>query len=140
MGPEQNMDATNFFGVLTIIAFLLILPIALLIEGTKINLEWNKRNDIIDSYSDTRLIVELSASAIFYYMYNEVAFIVLDNVHPVTHAVGNTIKRVVVIVSAIYIFNTPMGTQGWIGSGIAIIGTLLYSFAAKKWKTTYRCE
>ena len=29
-----------------------------------------------------------------YYRYNEVAFLTLDSVAPVTHALGNTIKRV----------------------------------------------
>jgi hypothetical protein len=36
---------------------------------------------------------------LFYYLYNEVAFLALSKVAPVTHAVGNTIKRVVVSTS-----------------------------------------
>jgi solute carrier family 35, member E1 len=56
-----------------------------------------------------------------------VAFLALESVHPVTHAVGNTIKRVVIIVSSVIAFRTPMSRQSVAGSAIAIGGTLLYS-------------
>jgi solute carrier family 35, member E1 len=56
-----------------------------------------------------------------------VAFLALDAVHPVTHAVGNTLKRVFVIVSSVVLFKTPVTNQGIIGSAIAIIGVLIYS-------------
>ena len=55
------------------------------------------------------------------------AFLALDAVHPVTHAVGNTLKRVFVIVSSVVLFKTPVTNQGIIGSAIAIIGVLIYS-------------
>lgn len=50
-------------------------------------------------------------------------------VNPVTHAVGNTIKRVVIIVASVVAFKTPMSTGSIIGSSIAIAGTLMYSLA-----------
>jgi len=50
----------------------------------------------------------------------------------VTHAVGNTIKRVVIIVASVIAFKTPISTLGVIGSSIAIAGTLLYSLAKNK--------
>jgi solute carrier family 35 protein E1 len=50
-------------------------------------------------------------------------------VNPVTHAVGNTIKRVVIIIASVVAFKTPMSTGSIIGSSIAIFGTLLYSLA-----------
>ena len=56
----------------------------------------------------------------------------LTQVNPVTHAVGNTIKRVVIIVASVIAFKTPISTLGVIGSTIAIIGTLLYSLAKSK--------
>merc|ERR1712054_514755 len=68
----------------------------------------------------------------FYYLYNEVAFLALGRVNPVTHAVGNTIKRVVIIIASVIAFKTPISTLGVIGSSIAIAGTLLYSLAKNK--------
>lgn len=64
----------------------------------------------------------------------QVAFLALDSVHPVTHAVGNTIKRVVVIAASILVFKNPVTTQGYIGSAIAVAGVLLYSLAVEKTK------
>ena len=68
----------------------------------------------------------------FYYLYNEVAFLALGRVNPVTHAVGNTIKRVVIIIASVIAFKTPISALGVIGSTIATIGTLLYSLAKSK--------
>ena len=64
--------------------------------------------------------------------YNEVAFLALGRVNPVTHAVGNTIKRVVIIIASVVAFKTPVTKLGVIGSSIAIAGTLLYSLAKQK--------
>lgn len=36
-------------------------------------------------------------------------------VHPVTHAVANTLKRVVTIAAAILFFNKPLDANGYIG-------------------------
>ena len=57
------------------------------------------------------------------------SFRFVSQVNPVTHAVGNTIKRVVIIVASVVAFKTPMSTGSIIGSSIAIFGTLLYSLA-----------
>ena len=57
------------------------------------------------------------------------AFLALSSVHPVTHAVANTIKRVAVIVVSVLYFRNPITLQGAAGSTIAIIGVLLYSLA-----------
>ena len=66
--------------------------------------------------------------------YNEVAFLALSEVAPVTHAVGNTVKRVVIILASVVAFNTPITGLGALGSAIAITGTLLYSLAKSKFK------
>jgi solute carrier family 35 protein E1 len=58
----------------------------------------------------------------------------LDNVAPVTHALGNTIKRVVIIITSVLVFGTKMTTQGMIGSTVAIAGVLLYSLAKNHFK------
>lgn len=62
------------------------------------------------------------------------AFLALDSVHPVTHAVGNTIKRVVIIAASILVFKNPVTAQGYLGSAIAILGVLLYSICVEKTK------
>ena len=69
---------------------------------------------------------------LFFYLYNEVAFLALGRVMPVTHAVANTMKRVVIVAATVIAFQTPITPLGAIGSGIALAGTLLYSLAKLK--------
>jgi len=68
-------------------------------------------------------------SGLSFYLYNEVSFYTLDSVHPITHAVGNTIKRVILILFSVIRFGTPMTTQSMIGSAVAIFGVFAYSIA-----------
>jgi len=58
----------------------------------------------------------------------------LGRVMPVTHAIGNTLKRVVIIVSAVVFFHTEVSLTGWIGCSIAIFGTFLYSYLGSIYK------
>lgn len=59
----------------------------------------------------------------------QVAFLALAEVAPVTHAVTNTVKRVVIIVATTIVFKTTISPLGAMGSGITIIGALLYGIA-----------
>ena len=70
----------------------------------------------------------------FYYLYNEVAFLALAEVAPVTHAVTNTVKRVVIILASILIFKTTITPLGALGSAITVAGALLYALAKQKYK------
>merc|ERR1712137_155379 len=77
-------------------------------------------------------VKQMLFSGLFYYLYNEVAFMALGKLDPVSHAVCNTMKRVVIIIAAIIVFRTPVTGLGIAGSCIAIAGTLLYSLAKNK--------
>jgi solute carrier family 35 protein E1 len=70
-------------------------------------------------------------SGITFYLYNEASFLALSKLSPVTHSVANTLKRVVIIIASCIVFQTPMSMLGMLGSGIAVMGTLLYSLAKK---------
>jgi solute carrier family 35 protein E1 len=65
-----------------------------------------------------------------------VAFLALSEVAPVTHAVTNTVKRVVIILASVLVFRNPVSKLGAIGSGVAILGAMLYSVAKSKCKPT----
>ena len=56
-------------------------------------------------------------------------FRALDSVSPVTHAVGNTMRRVVIMVVCILVFRTPVSLLGGVGSAIAIAGSYAYAMA-----------
>lgn len=65
----------------------------------------------------------------------QASYMVLDQgVSPVTFSVGNTMKRVAVVVSSVMFFRNPVSVLNWVGSGVAILGTYLYSLATDKAK------
>ena len=127
----QNMNAVNLYAVMTILSTILLLPVCFAVEGAKL---MPTLKAVSAAGTGKTLAIHTLLSAAFYYLYNEVAFLALDNVAPVTHALGNTIKRVVIILTSVIVFGSTMTTQGAIGSAIAIGGVLLYSLAKNYFK------
>merc|ERR1711920_324798 len=64
------------------------------------------------------------------------SYAILARVIPVTHSVGNCVKRVVVIAASVAVFKTPMSLMNAVGTGIALAGVFLYSAVKSKSKTT----
>ena len=129
----ENLTPANMFAVLTILGFAMILPAALVIEGPKkVSAAWAAAR--LAGYSAARLWTLLGVSGFLYYIYNEVAFLALSEVAPVTHAVTNTVKRVVIILASVLVFKTPLTPLGSAGSALAILGAMLYSLAKGKFK------
>ena len=71
----------------------------------------------------------VAAQSVFYHLYNQVSYMSLDEISPLTFSIGNTMKRISVIVSSIIIFHTPVRPVNALGAAIAILGTFLYSQA-----------
>ncbi|GAI95856.1 unnamed protein product [marine sediment metagenome] len=82
----------------------------------------NIRKEIIKTSFETGL---------YFYLYNEAAMIVLNKINPVTHAIVNTLKRIIILITCVIFFKTPLTKNGVIGSSIAIIGSYLYSKTKK---------
>lgn len=124
----ENLDAQNLYAVLTAMSTLILLPLSYAIEGSGF---YSAFKSLVagGTFTNKSLSMLLALGGATYYAYNEVAFLALGKVNPVTHAVGNTIKRVVIIVASVIAFKTPMSTGSIIGSSVAIFGTLLYSLA-----------
>ena len=128
--PGVNMSAENTFAVVVLISFVFCIPFALAFEATK----WSAGLAAVAAagMSMSTLAYMTIITGLLYYTYNEMAFLVLGSVAPVTQSVGNTVKRVVVIVAAALAFKTPMTPIGIVGSSIAIGGVLLYSIVKGK--------
>jgi solute carrier family 35 protein E1 len=135
----ENLTPANTFAVLTILGFLFILPASLLIEGpAKVSAAWAAA--LARGYTNAQLFQLLSVSGFLYYIYNEVAFLALSEVAPVTHAVANTVKRVVIILASVLVFRNPVSKLGAIGSALAIGGACVYSIAKSKCKPKEKTE
>ncbi|CAE7662607.1 GPT1 [Symbiodinium pilosum] len=124
------MDSANVYAVLTIMATFMLIPISLAVEGPSAMVKGFK---IAFSTGRMGFMWQMILSGFFYYMYNEVAFLALGKLDPVSHAVCNTMKRVVIIITAIVVFRTPVTGLGVLGSSVAILGTLMYSLSKTKY-------
>ena len=47
---------------------------------------------------------------------------ILQRVSPVTHSVGNCVKRVVVIVASVFVFQNPVTRQNALGEWVGRVG------------------
>lgn len=121
----KNMNAANLYGVITILSFLMLLPISLSVEATKLSPRWTEA--LSKGLTAKQMTSDIVLSGIFHYLNNEVMYLALDNVHPITLAVGNTMKRVFIIVASLIVFRNPITMTGAIGSMIGIAGVLIYA-------------
>ena len=122
----ENMDSANTFAVVTFMATIITVPIALVLEWNKIVPAWQAAC-AVKGMTEMKLATTLFMSGWYLYTYNEFAFKVLGLVTPVAQAVGNTVKRVVILVATAIAFGTPMTPVGIAGSTIAMVGVLVYS-------------
>jgi len=125
LGPENN------YSVVTILALLFTLPFVLAFDVR----DFASVYDLVVKAGKLKEVIQYSVlSGLTFYIYNEASFAALEKLSPVTHSVANTLKRVVIIVVSCIVFKTEMTLLGGIGSGIAVLGTLLYSLAKKQFK------
>eukprot|EP01018_Ginkgo_biloba_P037350 Gb_13171 [translate_table: standard] len=125
-----GMDSTNVYAYISIIALVFCLPPAIVIEGPK--LMQHGFADAIAKVGLTKFLSDLFWVGMFYHLYNQLATNTLERVAPLTHAVGNVLKRVFVIGFSIIIFGNKISTQTGIGTSIAIVGVAIYSFIKAK--------
>jgi solute carrier family 35 protein E1 len=128
-----NLTAPNMFGLVTMAAFLISIPVALFQEGSGFSAIWSAALEQVES--KTHLIRAIFVSGLFHYLNNEVMYMALGSVHPVTLAVGNTMKRVFILVASVLVFRNPVTVQAGIGSGIGISGVLLYSLTKQYYES-----
>ncbi|KAK3033034.1 hypothetical protein RJ639_035660 [Escallonia herrerae] len=123
---EESLDNINLFSVITIISFILLVPIAIFMEGVKFSPSYLE-SAASQGLNVRELCVRSLLAAFCFHSYQQVSYMILQMVSPVTHAVGNCLKRVVVIVSSVIFFQTPVSPINSIGTGIALAGVFLYS-------------
>jgi solute carrier family 35 protein E1 len=128
-----NLTPPNMFGLVTVAAFLVSVPIALIGEGQELGALWSTALEQVENASHFFRAIILSG--LFHYLNNEVMYLALGKVHPVTLAVGNTMKRVFILVSSVMVFRNPISAQAGIGSGVGIAGVLLYSLTKQYYES-----
>ena len=142
-------DPGNNFAVMSALAFLAVVPIAIAIEGPMLMATWDQavtvtcteakkpllgifgsaEPAVCTGVESSDLLMRLLLSGLSFHVYNEIAMYTLDKVNPITHAVGNTIKRVILILYSVVRFGTAMNFHKATGSAVAIGGVFAYSIA-----------
>ncbi|KAI4341396.1 hypothetical protein MLD38_026126 [Melastoma candidum] len=123
---EESMDNITLFSIITMMSFVLLFPVTLYLEGVKFSPAYFELAAQKGMNVKQALIRSLLA-ALCFHAYQQVSYMILQRVSPVTHSVGNCVKRVVVIVSSVLFFRTPVSPINSLGTGIALAGVFLYS-------------
>uniref|UniRef100_A0ACD5XKA1 Uncharacterized protein n=1 Tax=Avena sativa TaxID=4498 RepID=A0ACD5XKA1_AVESA len=120
---EASLDNITLFSIITVMSFFLLAPVALLTEGVKVTPAFLQSSGLNLQQVYTRSLI----AAFCFHAYQQVSYMILARVSPVTHSVGNCVKRVVVIVTSVLFFKTPVSPINSIGTAIALAGVFLYS-------------
>lgn len=111
----------NQFAVVSILAFIMSIPLLIVTEGKK----WGQ---FVELWNTNPVIsFNLIASGLYFYGYNELATMTLKKTGAVTQSVANTAKRVIVIVGVAIVLGESLDPIKLLGCGIGIGGVLLYS-------------
>ncbi|CAD5176651.1 glucose-6-phosphate/phosphate translocator 2, chloroplastic-like [Musa acuminata AAA Group] len=121
-----SVSGMNYYACLSMLSLLILLPFAIGVEGPQL---WAAGWHEAISHIGPHFVWWVAAQSVFYHLYNQVSYMSLDEISPLTFSIGNTMKRISVIVSSIIVFHTPVQPINALGAAIAILGTFLYSQA-----------
>ncbi|XP_071722591.1 LOW QUALITY PROTEIN: glucose-6-phosphate/phosphate translocator 2, chloroplastic-like [Rutidosis leptorrhynchoides] len=120
----QSVSGMNYYACLSMMSLLILIPFAIAIEGPQLwTAGWNKALSQIGP----NFVWWVVAQSVFYHLYNQVSYMSLDQISPLTFSIGKHNEAISVIVSSIIIFHTPVQPINALGAAIAIFGTFLYS-------------
>ncbi|KAJ1447568.1 triose-phosphate transporter family-domain-containing protein [Pelagophyceae sp. CCMP2097] len=120
---EHNLDAANNYALLTCCSAALLAIPSFLGEGPAAIAAIRAMDNPLG------FLGQLLTCGFFYYGYNEMGFRVLDLLSPVSAAVANSLKRVVVLFAAVVFLGESVSRRKIVGSSVAMVGVLLYSLA-----------
>ncbi|TKY73509.1 Phosphoenolpyruvate/phosphate translocator 1 [Spatholobus suberectus] len=120
---EDSMDNITLFSIITVMSFFLLAPVAVFMEGVKFTPAYLQSAGL----NVRQVYIRSLLAALCFHAYQQVSYMILQRVSPVTHSVGNCVKRVVVIVSSVIFFQTPVSPVNAFGTAIALTGVFLYS-------------
>ncbi|KAL3720273.1 hypothetical protein ACJRO7_005150 [Eucalyptus globulus] len=130
VNKEETLDNINLFSVMTIMSFMFLAPAAIFMEGFKFTPSY-LQSAASQGLNIKELCVRSLLAGFCFHSYQQVSYGILEMVSPVTHSVGNCAKRVVVIISSVIFFQTPLSPINSLGTALALAGVFLYSNAKR---------
>ncbi|KAJ0454376.1 putative triose phosphate/phosphoenolpyruvate translocator, sugar phosphate transporter [Helianthus annuus] len=122
----KSVSGMNYYACLSMLSLLILTPFTIAMEGPQM---WEAGWQTALTQVGPNIVWWVVAQSVFYHLYNQVSYMSLDQISPLTFSVGNTMKRISVIVASIIIFRTPLQPVNALGAAIAILGTFIYSQA-----------
>ncbi|KAJ8905075.1 hypothetical protein NDN08_001586 [Rhodosorus marinus] len=119
---ESSIDNVNLFSLISIGAFLILLPISSIVEGPAAVSAISALNVPFRT-----LVEKLFYGGFFRCVDVLTSYMILKQVSPVTHSVGNCVKRAIVITSSVILFRTAISPVNIFGTSLALLGVLVYS-------------
>ncbi|KAK3419702.1 hypothetical protein EUGRSUZ_G00373 [Eucalyptus grandis] len=117
VNKEESLDNITLFSIITMMSFVLLFPVTFFTEGLKFT----------PASLQAAVLTRSFLATLCFHAYQQVSYMIIQKVSPVTHSVGNCVKRVVVIVSLVLFFRTPVSPINSLGTGVALAGVFLYS-------------
>ncbi|KAA8524596.1 hypothetical protein F0562_011019 [Nyssa sinensis] len=102
----KSVGGMNYYACLSMLSLLILTAFAIAVEGPRVwAVGWQRAVSLIGP----SFIWWVVAQSVFYHLYNQVSYMSLNDISPLTFSIGNTMKRISVIVSSIIIsFCTPV--------------------------------
>lgn len=132
---EEPLDNINLFGIIQIMSLIILLPVSLYLEG------WGLTPAALTAMGvscPNEIIFKAAVTGLCFHLYQQVSYMILQRVSPVTHSIGNCVKRVVVIVASVFFFRNPVSLLNASGTGIALAGVFAYSQVKRSVKAQAR--
>lgn len=127
-------DSMALFQTITVLSFFMLLPVTLAVEGAPLLPGALAAAGISTGPELSAFFTRLLLAGLCFHGYQQLSYSILSRVTPVTHSIGNCVKRVVVIVASVVAFSHPMSQQNMLGTAVALGGVFLYSQAKRKYK------
>ena len=86
----QVGGSIGLFSLMTMFSFVILAPFALVLEGFKFTPAAMQAMGIADPQS---VMIKASIAAFMFHAYQQVSYMILARVSPVTHSIGNCVKR-----------------------------------------------
>lgn len=130
-----ELDNVNLFATMTLLAFVILTPLSLLWEGMP--LAAAAAAPATTGMATAVLYKKLGLAGVCRCLDVLSSYMILQRVSPVTHSVGNCVKRAVVIAFSIVIFQTKMSPLNIAGTLLALFGVFAYSIVVSACKQNY---
>uniref|UniRef100_A0A0G4GLB7 Sugar phosphate transporter domain-containing protein n=1 Tax=Chromera velia CCMP2878 TaxID=1169474 RepID=A0A0G4GLB7_9ALVE len=124
----QSFAPGNLFGLVLAISSVTCLPFCLLFESDVLRGRLPP-GQLETSEERAAFMTQLAYSSVGYFVWNYLAYMLMDRLSSVSYAVANTVKRVVTIVWAVVLGGEAVSVLSGAGTAVAIFGTLLYALA-----------